>query len=475
MINGKISKNTADSIAYIMGIVIAVLSLILIFTIGINFKKIDRIRVMSQRAKMLEKDLSVNMNLNILGLHALEDYARLRIEMEDFSDEYLEDKNAAEYTAAFNRVLDNAIASNTSNDALSNLISCIKSCDDAEKNLVLFNDEMIEALWKRIIFQSVILLMLIIAMVVIFGKRIYAIKGWREINLVIYENGLKSLSVDNNKFLNYIDFLKLMNGRSVIVDVEKTREYIINDKGKLEATKNTCFCFWDKDRRCENCIALKCLENKGISHKFEIKGETLYISMARYLEIDNRPYVLEISQILTDKLIDKFPDKNKTLFPLVQAASEYYIDPVSKAYSRKFMEEQLFNLRKVEAIAAVGVDNYDEIISRFDKWTADEVLEKVVAEINSHLGLGDAVARIEKNKFVIIFAIAPESALEEMLETIRKSVEDAVLEDNEQVEFTVSIGAILTNSIDKAEVKKAVRVLMKNAVNKNIVVIGEKE
>ena len=51
--------------------------------------------------------------------------------------------------------------------------------------------------------------------------------------------------------------------------------------------------FWNKDKRCENCISLKALEEKKQTSKIEFLDSDMYQVFARYLEIDSEPYVME--------------------------------------------------------------------------------------------------------------------------------------------------------------------------------------
>ena len=65
---------------------------------------------------------------------------------------------------------------------------------------------------------------------------------------------------------------------------------------KLAGRENLCQCyaFWNKDKRCENCISLKALEEKKQTSKIEFLDSDMYQVFVRYLEIDDEPYVMEM-------------------------------------------------------------------------------------------------------------------------------------------------------------------------------------
>ena len=66
-------------------------------------------------------------------------------------------------------------------------------------------------------------------------------------------------------------------------------------ESKLAGRENPCQCyaFWNKDKRCENCISLKALEEKKQTSKIEFLDSDMYQVFARYLEIDSLPAVRE--------------------------------------------------------------------------------------------------------------------------------------------------------------------------------------
>ena len=76
-------------------------------------------------------------------------------------------------------------------------------------------------------------------------------------------------------------------------------------ESKLAGRENLCQCyaFWNKDKRCENCISLKALEEKKQTSKIEFLDSDMYQVFARYLEIDSEPYVMEMLKKLDENTL----------------------------------------------------------------------------------------------------------------------------------------------------------------------------
>ena len=76
-------------------------------------------------------------------------------------------------------------------------------------------------------------------------------------------------------------------------------------ESKLAGRENLCQCyaFWNKDKRCENCISVKALNEKKQTSKIEFLDSDMYQVFARYLEIDSEPYVMEMLKKLDESTL----------------------------------------------------------------------------------------------------------------------------------------------------------------------------
>ena len=66
-----------------------------------------------------------------------------------------------------------------------------------------------------------------------------------------------------------------------------------------------CYDFWKRGRICDNCISRVVFTEKIQKSKLEMIDEEVYQVIARYIEIDGEPYVMElIRKMDDDSLLD---------------------------------------------------------------------------------------------------------------------------------------------------------------------------
>lgn len=71
-------------------------------------------------------------------------------------------------------------------------------------------------------------------------------------------------------------------------------------------TDCSCYCFWGKNKPCENCISAIAFRDKAEKTKLEFLDSVLYQVFSKYVEIDGVPYVIEMLKKLDlETLIDK--------------------------------------------------------------------------------------------------------------------------------------------------------------------------
>ena len=101
-----------------------------------------------------------------------------------------------------------------------------------------------------------------------------------------------------NMLRDVFTVVRLLDGDSII-KVQSGEE-------PEEAMENcNCYDFWQKGVPCKNCISAKCLRDKSRKTKLEMLGSDVYQVTSEYLEIEGKPYVMELIEKLDDDtLID---------------------------------------------------------------------------------------------------------------------------------------------------------------------------
>ena len=116
--------------------------------------------------------------------------------------------------------------------------------------------------------------------------------------------------------------VRLVDGK-MLMDREKR----IN-AGDLSETCQ-CYSFWKKDKECENCSSLLALKEQTQKIKFEFLDLQVFQVISRYVEIDGRPYVMEMIQNL-----DESAKRTMTYESLMNRIMDYFYDTEIIAMSK---------------------------------------------------------------------------------------------------------------------------------------------
>lgn len=225
-----------------------------------------------------------------------------------------------------------------------------------------------------------------------------------------------------------------------LVDASVTELVTVDETGRIHHSSNRCYCVWNRSERCDNCISAKCICSKKRQAKFEFVNDEIFYVIAMYVEIDGKAYSLEmVNRVSEDTLMSGYGRKM-----LIEYISEHndklYIDPVTDVRNRRYYEEQLKGLQKVDAVALIDVDRFKQINDSYGHQTGDRALQLIAGMVQSCVRKTDALLRYGGDEFVIVFRNIPLSVFEEKLTQIQQAVKLIEVSDAPQLRFSVSIG-----------------------------------
>lgn len=227
-----------------------------------------------------------------------------------------------------------------------------------------------------------------------------------------------------------------------LVDVSMMTQYTINQKNEIVSEPYKCYAVWNRNERCENCISAKAFQKKCMMTKFEFIDSGVYFVIAKYIELENSPYVLEMVTEITDQTLFGAYGRNSFINTINSYNQRLYIDAVTGAYNRQYYNEQLKGLPKINAIAMLDVDSFKQINDTFGHSTGDLVLKKIVSMIRSLICGQGAVVRFGGDEFILTFQGVSEQIFGETLEAIRKSVSEIRIKEHPELRTSLSIGAV---------------------------------
>ena len=167
---------------------------------------------------------------------------------------------------------------------------------------------------------------------------------WKQMTMQEAENKMEVLR-------EIFDVVRLLKGS----DLQAARM-----ESKLAGRENPCQCyaFWNKDKRCENCISLKALEEKKQTSKIEFLDSDMYQVFARYLEIDSEPYVMEMLKKLDENTLTDEEGYEKLTEKLTVYSEKLYKDVLTGAYNRRYFEEKVKNMSLNAGVAVIDLDDF---------------------------------------------------------------------------------------------------------------------
>lgn len=176
-----------------------------------------------------------------------------------------------------------------------------------------------------------------------------------------------------------------------LIDADTLREtndekVYVRRKAETVEPCDKCYDFWGKRNPCENCVAFAALVGKTQKSKLEIAGETIYQVMARYVEIDGKPYAMELIKRLDDDAVLDFKGHEKLINRLNDYYEKIYKDVLTGAYNRRYYEEQIKQTSLSCGVAMVDLDDFKIYNDVYGHVAGDAVLKAVASVMKRAYG-----------------------------------------------------------------------------------------
>ena len=215
--------------------------------------------------------------------------------------------------------------------------------------------------------------------------------------------------------------------------------------GELRSEDCKCYSFWEKGKNCENCVAQRALAMKGQCTKLEFIGLKMYQVIAKYLEVDGVPCVVEMISCLDDETLLDAEGRETLVKKFAHYRRELYADALTGSYNRRYFEDQLKEQRMDAGIAMIDLDDLKTHNDIYGHVAGDKVLVTVSAAIISCVRKTDRLVRYGGDEFLLVMpGISPEAFVEK-LHRIQNVIRSMSVEGYPQLKLSVSIGGTLTN------------------------------
>ena len=230
--------------------------------------------------------------------------------------------------------------------------------------------------------------------------------------------------------------VRLVDGK-MLMDREKR----IN-AGDLSETCQ-CYSFWKKDKECENCSSLLALKEQTQKIKFEFLDLQVFQVISRYVEIDGRPYVMEMIQNLDESIQIDQEGYEKLISKLSGYNEKLYTDVLTGVYNRRFFEEEIKNMEDEAGIAVIDLDDFKLHNDTYGHSAGDAALITTANIIKKYIRKTDILIRYGGDEFLLILPSIKKHIFEDKLKLIREKIHDTVVPKYEKMQLSVSIGGAI--------------------------------
>ena len=262
-----------------------------------------------------------------------------------------------------------------------------------------------------------------------------------------------------------------------LLDEETLETGNIKDVTDAEGFPCKCYSFWKKGDNCKNCTSREAFRQKNEQLKLEYLDSNIYQVISKYVEIDGKPYVMElINQMNADAVMDE-DGRNELIKQLSGYNRELYTDALTGIYNRRYYEERIRNSNMSAGVAMIDLDDFKIYNDTFGHDAGDLVLTTVVGIIKDNVRRTDMLIRMGGDEFLLVMPDIGEQAFADKLNQIQEKVHSSKVPGYSQLRISVSIGGVLSglgNTVEQA-IRKADQFMYQAKTCKNMVVTEHDE
>lgn len=310
--------------------------------------------------------------------------------------------------------------------------------------------------------------MLVVILEIIYNKTIYL------------PGGDKNKMMDSNTKMTAQELEQMIAQMEKIFTVvrilDKDRLHKLDVRnGELHSEDCKCYSFWEKGKKCENCVAQRALATKGQCTKLEFIGLEMYQVIAKYLEVDGVPCVVEMISCLDDETLLDAEGREVLIKKFAHYRRELYADALTGSYNRRYFEDRLKEQRMDAGIAMIDLDDLKTYNDTYGHMAGDKVLMTVAEAIISCIRKTDRLVRYGGDEFLLVIPGIGLEAFIAKLHRIQDVVRNTSVEGCPQLKLSVSIGGALTNGETVGKAMYRADEYMYQAKNSKNTIVTEKD
>lgn len=253
-------------------------------------------------------------------------------------------------------------------------------------------------------------------------------------------------------------------------EIEKTQGLKTDGIAGVDAPCQ-CYSFWKKQHPCDNCISVKALREKTKKTKLEFMDNEVFEVIAKYMEIDGEPYVMELLNRMEEENFVDSMGREKLVEKLTVYNEKLYKDVLTGAYNRLYYEEDVKKRMQTSGVALIDVDDFKLYNDTYGHLTGDMALVTVANAIRKCIRKTDILVRYGGDEFILVLPGVNEDILIRKLQRVQQAIQHASIPGYSKLQLSVSIGGVISSneSIESA-VSHADKLMYQAKTEKNMVV-----
>lgn len=236
-----------------------------------------------------------------------------------------------------------------------------------------------------------------------------------------------------------------------------------------------CYDFWMKKKPCNNCISVRAFEEKSVRTKLEYLNSEIYEVTARYVEIDGKPYVMELIKKLDEEFLIDLEDRDRIVEKLNGYDEKLYQDALTGVYNRRYYEDRIKKMTAPAGVAMIDMDDFKIYNDTYGHNAGDMALITTIEAIRRCIRKTDILIRYGGDEFLLILEGISETMFTEKLKQIRTEIYHANVPSYSRLQLSASIGGVMSAGRSVEETVTEADKFMYLAKNQKNMVVTEKD
>lgn len=242
-------------------------------------------------------------------------------------------------------------------------------------------------------------------------------------------------------FKNLYDFIRIVdpiNNKVINSD---------NEKLGLKFKDFSCYKFWGKNKKCENCISYNAYLENNTFVKLEVFDSKIFLVIASPFISNDKTYIVELLKDISKTSFFNTGESNQTIDSLMKSIeTSLYKDELTGIYNKRVIYEKLEKLISLNispiSLIMLDIDLFKSINDNYGHIIGDKVLKFFASVIDSCIkNKNHYLGRFGGEEFIIVLANSNMKDGTILSEKIRKTVEKSTYDkDNLNIKLSCSLG-----------------------------------